>query len=327
MFKQPFFKYSFFILLAIDIAYALGIAIATSSPISGGTALAALVWFVTFYWLPVWAAAILIFYLRSKNINKLALEWLIVTSFMALGNTITDLTLTTLFDQYQPLGIFVIFNGLFWGSGIYLATIYIESKKKVVTEKHARKQAQLATLRYQLNPHFMFNSLNTISAYIHTNPDLADEVLHELADILRYSLDTAEQQLIPLQQELAIIEKYLNIEKARFGEKLQINYNIPTPLKNIKIPPLLIQPIIENAVKHNAQQTKLILNIAISTTDNGIKIIISDNGKGFNRHVLQQGYGKGVGMKNMQQRIQQLSNSKVMLSNNNGAVITLDITL
>jgi LytS/YehU family sensor histidine kinase len=173
----------------------------------------------------------------------------------------------------------------------------------------------------------MFNSLNTISAYIHTKPDLADEVLHELADILRYSLDTAEQQQIPLQQELTIIEKYLNIEKARFGDKLKVNYHIPNTLKNKTLPPLLIQPIIENAIKHNAKQTSLTLNITLSEMSNGVKIVISDNGKGFTDDVLKCGYGKGIGMKNIMLRVNQLGQSKVLLSNDNGAVVTLELAL
>ena len=173
----------------------------------------------------------------------------------------------------------------------------------------------------------MFNSLNTISAYIHTNPDLADEVLHELADILRYSLDTAEQTLIPLEQELAIIEKYLNIEKARFGEKLQVNYTLPEQLKSIHIPPLIIQPIIENAIKDNAQQNSLTVNIELTVIDNLVRVKVSDNGIGFNEHVLKHGYGTGVGMKNIQQRVNQLGNSKINLSNNNGAVVCLELAL
>lgn len=327
MFKHPFYKYSFCILLIVDIAYALGFVIANSAPTSGETFIAASVWFVTFYWFPVWGAAALIFYLRGKGFQKIVVEWLIAVSFMAAGNVVTDHVLLNLYDDYRPLGIFVIFNGLIWGSCTYFLSIYIESKKKVATEKHSRKKAQLATLRYQLNPHFMFNSLNTISAYIHTTPDLADEVLHELADILRYSLDTAEQTLIPLEQELAIIEKYLNIEKARFGEKLQVHFLIPQELKNIHIPPLIIQPIIENAIKHNALQSNLVLEIELAVIDKGVQVKISDNGKGFNEEVLKQGYGSGIGMKNIQQRVNQLGNSKIALSNHGGAVVCLELAL
>jgi LytS/YehU family sensor histidine kinase len=225
------------------------------------------------------------------------------------------------------MGAFVIFGGFTWAVPIYFVCRFIESKKNIASEKSARKQAQLETLRYQLNPHFMFNSLNTISAYIHTKPDLADEVLHELADILRYSLDTARTKSIPLQQEIDIINKYFNIEKARFGDRLTVNYDISDVLLTHKIPPLLLQPIVENAIKHNAKQTELIINIKVEKKDDLLKVIISDNGSGFNETVLSQGFGQGVGMKNLQQRVAQLNQGKMTLNNKNGAEVLLEMAI
>ncbi|MEW6989996.1 sensor histidine kinase [Colwelliaceae bacterium 6441] len=327
MLKHPFFKYSFFILLLIDVTYTLALISVGAAAFDLNNAKSSAIWFISFYWLPIWFAAMIIFYLRDKGIHKTILEWFITVTLMIVGNTATDNILAGMFENYPKLGWFVIFNGLLWGSCIYFITLYIESRKKVSVEKHSRKQAQLETLRYQLNPHFMFNSLNTISAYIHTQPDLADEVLHELADILRYSLDTADQQRVPLNQELTIIEKYLSIEKARFGDKLTVSYHIPDELKNISLPPLLLQPIIENAIKHNSKQEKLSISISIRTTQKGIKITIKDNGQGFSEAVLQQGYGRGTGMKNIQQRIEQLENGKILLSNDNGAVLVLEMSL
>ena len=164
MFKHPFFKYSFFILLLVDVAYTLGLIFAGVATFSLGNAKASAVWFVSFYWLPVWTAAIIIFQLRKKGVHYIALEWLITVSLMVVGNVVTDNVLAGLFVDYRKMEFFVIFNGLIWGSVIYFVSLYIESRKKVAVEKHSRKQAQLETLRYQLNPHFMFNSLNTISA-------------------------------------------------------------------------------------------------------------------------------------------------------------------
>lgn len=327
MLKHPFFKYSFVILLLVDIAYTLGLIFAGVATFSLGNAKASAVWFVSFYWIPVWLAAAIIFTLRAKGIQYVVLEWTIAVSLMALGNSVTDHTLSLMFSDYSKMGLFVIFNGLIWGSTIYFVSLYIEGRKKVNVEKHSRKQAQLETLRYQLNPHFMFNSLNTISAYIHSKPDLADEVLHELADILRYSLDTADQEKVALQQEVEIIEKYLRIEKARFGDKLLVNFEIPDALRNVSIPPLLLQPIIENAIKHNAKQEKLVIGISLTAIKNGINITIKDSGKGFSETVLAAGHGEGVGMKNLQRRIAQLANSNIQLSNDNGAKIELELAL
>ena len=335
MLAHPFFKYSFIFLLMIDLSYTAALSLMIMSAVDMDALIGALIWFVTFYWLPVWAAAVIILTIREKGIHNTFLDWLLAVTLMALGNTATDNILPLLYEQYPRMGVFVILNGILWGSGIYFISRYLESKKSIAMEQQARKAAQLSALRYQLNPHFMFNSLNTISAYIHTKPDVADKVLHELADILRYSLDTAEVKSISLKNELAIIDKYFNIEKARFGERLVVNLDVAEELMLIEVPPLLIQPIIENSVKHNAKQTMLTIDIKIkikaksklSIQQNLLEIIITDNGKGFSDDILAKGFGKGIGMKNLQQRMAQIEYGKVNLSNQEGAVVTLEMAV
>jgi len=340
MLRHPFFKYSFVILLIICSSYTGAMILIHSASLSLSDVYVSLIWFVSFYWLPIWTSAAIIFTCRRKGFNNTLFEWLLTVSLMAIGNMVTDQLLAAFLDTHRKMGIFVILNGLLWGSGIYFVTRHLESKKNITQEKQARKQAQLQTLRYQLNPHFMFNSLNTISAYIHSNPDLADEVLHELADILRYSLDTGEASSVPLQQEIAIINKYLNIEKARFGDRLIVNFDIPENLLNTKIPPLLLQPIVENAIKHNIKQTALTITITVERIIQSfgplLVISISDNGNGFIEEVLAKGFGTGVGMKNLQLRMKQLPQGRILLSNttatentqdSNGATVRLEMAL
>jgi two-component system LytT family sensor kinase len=340
MLRHPFFKYSFFILLLVDLAFALGLIVLGMTSISLNTLLATSIWFVSFYWLPVWFAAFTILTVRTKGIENTFIEWLITVVFLTLGLSMTDYLLGLAFEGFSVMGNFVFFGGLTWGTPIYFITRYIESRGRISREKLARKKAQLQTLRYQLNPHFMFNSLNTISAYIHSNPDLADEVLHELADILRYSLDTGEVNSVALQQELAIINKYLNIEKVRFGDRLIVNFDIPDELLNTQVPPLILQPIVENSIKHNAKQTALSITIKVEKINHQspisekgtLKIAISDNGSGFSDEVLAKGFGKGIGMKNLQLRMEQLPQGKVTLSNgdlhkNKGATVTVEMAL
>lgn len=331
MLAHPFFKYSFFILLLVDLMFAAGLLISGVTPLSFGTLLATCIWFVFFYWLPVWGAAYLILTIRSKGYENTVVEWLVAVSSLTIGLSITDWLLSLAFDGFSSMGSFVFFGGLSWGTPIYFITRYIESRGRISREKQAKKQAQLQTLRYQLNPHFMFNSLNTISAYIHSNPELADEVLHELADILRYSLDTGEEDSVALQQEIAMINKYLSIEKARFGERLTINFDIPEDLLNTRVPPLILQPIVENAIKHNAKQTALTITIKVEKilhkNQQTLVITISDNGTGFNDDVLTKGFGQGVGMKNLQLRVQQLPKGKVTLNNNNSTSNTTGATV
>ena len=340
MLRHPFFKYSFFILLLVDLTFTLGLIVAGISSFSIDSLIATSIWFVNFYWLPVWLAAFAILTIRDKGIENTFIEWLITVCCLTLGLSTTDQLLRFVFESNNIMGNFVFWGGLSWGTPIYFITRYIESRGRITREKKARKQAQLQTLRYQLNPHFMFNSLNTISAYIHSNPDLADEVLHELADILRYSLDTGEESSVSLQQEVAIIKKYLNIEKARFGDRLIVNFDIPDELLNTLVPPLILQPIVENAIKHNAKQTSLrviikveeIINKSHISDQQTLKISISDNGSGFSDEVLAKGFGQGVGMKNLQQRMKQSHQGKVILSNNTlsnykGATVTVEMAL
>ena len=340
MLRQPFFKYSFFILLLVDLMFTAGLIISGVSSVSLETLLATSIWFVCFYWLPVWFAAYSILTLRGRGIENTFFEWIITVCCLTIGLSLTDHLLSLAFDSTSFMGSFVFWGGLSWGTPIYFITRYIESRGRISREKKARKQAQLQTLRYQLNPHFMFNSLNTISAYIHSNPNLADEVLHELADILRYSLDTGEESSVSLQQEVTIINKYLNIEKARFGERLIVNFSIPKELLSIQVPPLILQPIVENAIKHNAKETQLEINIKVEEasqkSQKTLKIAISDNGIGFSNDVLEKGFGTGVGMKNLQLRVQQLPQGKVILrngtceeltENNHGATVIVEMAL
>ncbi len=331
MLRHPFFKYSFFLLLLVDLMFTAGLIFFGISSISLDSLFATSIWFVSFYWLPVWFAAFTILTLRSRGLENTLVELIITICFMTLGLSVTDQLLGLAFQSNNSMGAFVFWGGISWGTPIYFITRYIESRGKISQEQQARKQAQLQTLRYQLNPHFMFNSLNTISAYIHSNPDLADEVLHELADILRYSLDTGEQNSVSLQQEIAIIDKYLNIEKARFGDRLNVNLDIPSSLLNTQVPPLILQPIIENAIKHNAKQTELTITINVKKSENTLVISISDNGSGFSDEVIKKGYGLGIGMKNLQQRMLQLPKGKVMLSNgtgeNSGATIIMEMAV
>jgi signal transduction histidine kinase len=341
MLHHPFFKYSFVILLIICSSYTGAMILIHSASLDLSTVYVSLTWFVSFYWLPIWASAVIIFTCRKKGFTNTIFEWLLTVSLMAIGNVATDQLLALFLDEHKKMGVFVILNGLLWGSGIYFVSRHLESKQKISQEKQARKQAQLQTLRYQLNPHFMFNSLNTISAYIHSNPNLADEVLHELADILRYSLDTGEEPSVSLQQELAIVSKYLNIEKARFGDRLIVSLDIPDELLNTQVPPLILQPIVENSIKHNSNQTALEITIKVSQfqqkNQQVITILISDNGVGFKEEVLTNGYSNGVGMKNLQLRMKQLPKGKISLSNasnekladnkKQGAIVMLEMTL
>ena len=125
--------------------------------------------------------------------------------------------------------------------------------EKEVAEARTQKlvtEARLRSLESRLHPHFLFNTLNSISALIMVDPARAEQIVGRLAALLRSSLDTTTRSLIPLAQELAMVEDYIDIERARFGGKLQGRVDVPAQLQDAQVPPLSVQLLVENAVKH-----------------------------------------------------------------------------
>jgi sensor histidine kinase YesM len=168
--------------------------------------------------------------------------------------------------------------------------------EKEITEERARKlaaEAQLRSLESRIHPHFLFNALNSISSLIGVNPSRAEQMVGQLASLLRASLDTSNQPLIPLRQELAIVESYIDIEKVRFGNKLRSSVNVPADLHDAKVPPMSIQSLVENAVKHGVtQQIRGGDALVIASAGNGtLRIEVCDSGPGFDLAAIRSGHG------------------------------------
>lgn len=128
------------------------------------------------------------------------------------------------------------------------------------------REAELFSLRQQLQPHFLFNSLNSIVALIANQPEKAKEMVFQLSDYLRSTLRKDDQQLIPLSEEIEHLELYLEIEKVRFGHRMQIEMQVPKELMSYKLPTMIIQPLLENAIKHGLYNTTEKVNISIKAT-------------------------------------------------------------
>lgn len=151
---------------------------------------------------------------------------------------------------------FLILSGLFF-TVIAITIFYYfhlsENRKfQHLKEKQARTAAELTSLRTRINPHFLFNTLNSISGLIHNRPDEADRMLQQLSELLRYNLSAAETNEIELTRELQAVQDYLNIEKIRFGERLDIS--ISNELSNFSLPPLLLLTLVENGIKHGVSK-------------------------------------------------------------------------
>jgi signal transduction histidine kinase len=192
---------------------------------------------------------------------------------------------------------------------------YHQHWRRILTLHHREREltelaatAQLAALRAQINPHFLFNSLNSIAQLIHTDPDTAERCVERLADLFRYILHRAEKEFVPLADELAMVDAYLEIERARFGERLRVETDLEPRSLAHPIPSLLLQPLIENAVKHGLARKvgTGTVRIAAQLNDGQLTLSVGDDGLGMSPTALASVYDRGVGLRNLRDRMARL---------------------
>lgn len=167
---------------------------------------------------------------------------------------------------------------------------------KDLAEERARKlaaEARLQLLEARIQPHFLFNTLNSISALISVDPARAEQMVGRLATLLRTSLDASDRPLIPLCEELAMVQSYMEIERARFGTKLRGSVDVPAALEQAKVPPMSVQTLVENAVKYGItpQPGGGEIRLAASLEGSNVRIEVCDSGPGFDLAVVPAGHG------------------------------------
>jgi sensor histidine kinase YesM len=178
-------------------------------------------------------------------------------------------------------------------------------------ERKLALEARLASLESRIHPHFLFNTLNSISALIPVDAERAEEMLGRLAVLLRSSLDSTRKPLIPLAAELGLVKNYLDIEKARFGERLRFRFAAPTETVELMVPPLAVQCLVENAVKHGiaTQVNGGEIEVAARLEAAGLRIEVRDSGPGFDL----AGVIPGHGLENLVARLETLFGSAARL--------------
>ena len=170
-------------------------------------------------------------------------------------------------------------------------------------------RAQLEVLKIQLEPHFLFNTLNSIAALARNDGEAAEHMTLQLADLLRMSLDGVGVQEVPLEQELMFLQKYIDIQQTRFRDRLQVESDIDPRTLDTLVPNLILQPLVENAIRHGIGPRRAPGLVRISTwrDHDDVWMEIRDNGTGLTR-----GRGalppEGVGLRNTRSRLQQLYN-------------------
>jgi signal transduction histidine kinase len=185
-----------------------------------------------------------------------------------------------------------------------------ESQERELTAAQLQTQlaeAQLEALQRQLHPHFLFNTLNTISALMHRDVQAADEMLVQLSDLLRLTLDRVGTQQVPLKDEVDFLRKYLEIEQTRFGDRLIVNIDIDPELLDAPVPNLILQPLVENALRHGIGPRIGVGKVDVTASQAGdlLTLIVRDNGVGLSPDKLNA-FHSGVGLSNTRSRLENL---------------------
>lgn len=217
---------------------------------------------------------------------------------------------------------------LAWHAALY----YRESRDRqfqAVQLESLLHQAQLQALRSQLNPHFLFNALHSIAELVHENPKLAEALIVRLGELLRQVLQSSASQEVSLAEELDFIRSYVEIEQMRLGERLQVTWSVDDALLSARVPSLILQPLVENAIQHGiaARARGGALTIGARREGGALVLQVRDTGPGMSRDSTDA--GRGIGLSNTRLRLQQLYGERQQfeLLEEGGLVVNLRIPL
>lgn len=221
-------------------------------------------------------------------------------------------------------------------SGAVTHKVYRRSKDRtlIASRRQAQlearlKESQLHSLSMQLQPHFLFNTLNSISSLMHFDVERADRMIAHLGQLLRISLDRMRRQEVPMQQELEFLESYLCIEQSRLGDRLTIVRHIDESVLSALVPSMVWQPLVENAIKHGIAPRKTggVLTLRARRVDTKLELTIQDNGDGMGRSTPKA--SNGVGIRNTMERLELLypHRHEIRFSNTPGGGVTVTLRI
>jgi two-component system, LytTR family, sensor kinase len=238
------------------------------------------------------------------------LQWLLgVASGVTSGD---DLRSTLLFDSLETrlLAFFGIVT-LGWAARYF--ALYRTRHLHASDLETRLAKTHLQVLKMQLQPHFLFNTLNTVAELVHTDPEAADQMITRLGRLLRLSLDHASHQVVPLRQEVDFLRVYIDIEQVRFQDRLQVVWDLAPDTLEGAVPTLLWQPVLENAIRHGVSPLAGCGRIVIASRreDEDLVLEIRDNGQGLPPGEAPR---EGVGLRNLRERVSQLYGSRAQFS-------------
>jgi signal transduction histidine kinase len=201
----------------------------------------------------------------------------------------------------------------------------LQERDRVEAElKASLTEARLRALKMQLQPHFLFNTLNAIAALIRQNPKTAEAMIVSLSELLRATLDLADRQEVPLREEMEFVNCYLSIEQLRFEDRLAVRSDIDPAVLDAMVPSMILQPIVENAVRHAVEPNLAdsVLTLIARRQGHELRIVVQDNGPGFGKTIPE-----GIGLQNTRARLHQLYAGQERLvcepAEHGGAKVTL----
>ncbi len=186
---------------------------------------------------------------------------------------------------------------------------YVQGKEKEKSELAIKnKEMQLSLLKSQINPHFLFNTLNSISMLISSSIDNARMVFTQLSDVFRKALDSHSDTMVKLSDELSFIENYVRIQQVRFGDRLHYVTDVDQECLGMEVPPMILQPLVENSVKYGIgpKDEGGTIRLIVKKVDQGAYFEVTDDGLGINASKVLDGKSSGVGLKNSDRRLRSI---------------------
>jgi len=222
-------------------------------------------------------------------------------------NWIGETILETASHVTYRLGTFV-----YWAIAMICVSVDYQSNLKdreirTADLERLLSEARLATLRSQLDPHFLFNTLNSISAYVESEPRLARLMIEQLGDLLRLSLEHADQHEIPLERELTFVDRYIQLQLVRFADRLDVQVRVDSEVMTAAVPTFLLQPLVENAIRHGTSKLSAagVIELCAWRSGDRLHVRVRDNGPGLPRG-WNLGRHIGIGLGNTRARLEQL---------------------
>lgn len=230
-------------------------------------------------------------------------------------------------DIYTPGLFYFIQFGIFF-AWEYHTELRASERRRAASQRFAL-QSELSALKAQLNPHFLYNAFNTISASVPAGQESTRELIAKLSDMFRFQLNASREETLPLRQEVGFIEDYLNLEKARFGDRLLVEIAIDDEVADCLIPPMLLQPMVENAILHGISP-KLeggLVRISAERRGNQLHMEVYDSGIGIDPEQLKD--SKGFGLENTRRRLHLLYGHDLIIQQPDvgGTLIIIEIPI